>query len=1247
MKTASDPLDMGRVLEDLGELKRLIEETARREEGAHGALTTSLVAARREARRRDDLATGGEEARRMELEEKIAEQIAESCRRHEARLAWIEKRYHAARQTLAERVHAARDHRVGGVQAGILRHQEDRQRMYDEAKLELVAIHEKATEDKGQLALIAAEARKCLGSFLPFFAARLAGKGVDAGDPEGGIDAARAELTALQALPLLRVLRYLPLWLVMAAGLLVVAFLSGRPTEPMSWWKPAAMLVGAVGVIYLIGLTQVAGPALRLARAMQAVRVKAAGAVQAMRDRVAALKDEIQRETEQLRGGLSETLRESDDESQNRLRAGVEKLEAQFARLPEIEGRLHERRLARAAAHHQHWRESLDSELAANRAGREAEFEAETAEARRIHDEVMASLAAEWPARVRPLLDRFDGLTAEAGVRFPPWDQMSPESWEVPMDGPLATPFARLDLAMSELAPMRPADERFALPESFSLPLALGFPDHGSVVFQGDAVHAAAAARAIVLRLLASQAPGRVGFTFIDAVGLGRDLAGLMHLADYEENLIHGRIWTQPQQIEERLGELNEHIEKVIQMYLRNEYATITEYNRMAGTIAERYQFVVISGFPSGFSETAIARLRSVAASGARCGVYLLMQTAGPVADPALAAELRESCLWLVKSGDSDHWSIDGQPGRVALETPPEGELATRWVHRLGRASVDSNRVEVPFSGIMPAGDWWTGDAGSELRVPIGRSGATKLQELVLGKGTRQHVLVAGKTGSGKSTLFHVIITNLALHFSPDEVEFYLIDFKKGVEFKCYGTRRLPHARVVAIESDRDFALSVLRRVDEELRIRGDAFREWGAQDLPGYRKATGRVLPRSLLIIDEFQEFFTEDDGAAQEASLLLDRIVRQGRAFGIHVILGSQTLGGAYTLARATLGQMVVRIALQCNEADAYLIMDDDNPAPRLLTRPGEGIYNDNAGAVANNSPFQTVWLDEAERDGLLEKISSIAEQRGARHAAPVVFEGNAPADIAENPLLEELLRHPPTSAPAIARAWLGAPNSIKGPTEALFPRQSGANLLAVGQGDERMKALMGAALLSLAAQYPAGGARFVVFDPEGAKGYLAGLAGRISQALEVHSPGDLGAVMSALATRLAAGGEEDVFLFIRDLHRFKSLRPDDEFRFSFDEEVSGKVDAGKVLLETLSEGPAAGMHVILSVDTWANASRWIPRKSLADLPQRVLFQMSAADSVSLIDTPAASKLGLHRALLYDESQGTLETFRPYSRP
>ena len=47
------------------------------------------------------------------------------------------------------------------------------------------------------------------------------------------------------------------------------------------------------------------------------------------------------------------------------------------------------------------------------------------------------------------------------------------------------------------------------------------------------------------------------------------------------------------------------------------------------------------------------------------------------------------------------------------------------------------------------------------------------------------------------------------------------------------------------------------------------------------------------------------------------------------------------------------------------------------------------------------------------------------------------------------------------------------------------------------------------------------------------------------------------------------------------------------------------------------------------------------------RVLFQMSAGDSASLVDTPDAATLGLHRALFYNDREGHLETFRPYARP
>ena len=300
----------------------------------------------------------------------------------------------------------------------------------------------------------------------------------------------------------------------------------------------------------------------------------------------------------------------------------------------------------------------------------------------------------------------------------------------------------------------------------------------------------------------------------------------------------------------------------------------------------------------------------------------------------------------------------------------------------------------------------------------------------------------------------HALITNLALNYSPDEIDLYLIDFKKGVEFKVYATHELPHASVVAIESEREFGISVLERLDAELRLRADRFRDAGVQDINGYRNVPGTPpLPRILLIVDEFQEFFVEEDKLAQEAALWLDRLVRQGRAFGVHVILGSQSLGGAFTLARSTLGQMAVRIALQCSENDAHLILSENNIAPRMLSRPGEAIYNDANGAPEGNHFFQVVWLSDERREAYLKQLHDLARERKPILArTPIVFEGDAPADLARNPLLRERLEEPAwPESPRSAQAWLGDAVAIKDPTSALFRRQGGNHLLIVGQNDE----------------------------------------------------------------------------------------------------------------------------------------------------------------------------------------------------
>ena len=854
------------------------------------------------------------------------------------------------------------------------------------------------------------------------------------------------------------------------------------------------------------------------------------------------------------------------------------------------------------------------------------------------------------------------------GQSFMAWEDPAWNTWTPPKKFASMVRFGRLRVDLNQIADSVPShgERTLALPEAFDMPASLGFPRQASLLIQTDREgreDALCTIQMLMARLLTVLPAGRVKFTIIDPVGLGQNFAGFMHLADHDDSLVGGRIWTDPEQIEQRLVDLTEHMETVIQKYLRNEYETIDDYNAQAGELAEPYRFLVIADLPTGFEGESFRRLASIANSGARCGVYtLIMQdTRQALPSDAHLEDLMAHSVTLERQEGLFVWKDDVfSQFPLTLDPPPGDEFLTRILDVVGRHAKEAKRVELDFDTIAPTEQqFWTGDSSGELRTPVGRMGATRLQFLRLGKGVAQHVLTAGKTGSGKSTLLHALITNLAMWYRPDQVEFYLVDFKKGVEFKTYATHSLPHARAIAVESDREFGLSVLQRIDAELSRRGTLFRKLGVQDLASYRQASGLKIPRTLLIIDEFQEFFSEDDKLSQDAALLLDRLVRQGRAFGIHVLLGSQTIGGTSGLARSTIGQMAVRIALQCSEADSQMILGDNNSAARLLTRPGEAIYNDAGGLVEANSPFQVAWLPDERRDVYLKRIQQHIAAEGVAYEPAVVFEGNAPADLSKNQRLTQLLESSSAGgADGAPQAWIGDPVAIKEATAITFRRQSGSNAIVIGQQEESALAIMAASILSLAAQHPAGGASFYVMDGSPADSPLAGvfphLKGIIPHEMKLIEwravPEAMAKLQAEMGSRQAEekAGAPSVYVIIYGLQRYRVLRrQEDTFSFGGDDDGEKKPQADKIFADLLREGPALGIHVIIWADTPVSIERTFDRGMLREFDNRILFQMSANDSSNLIDSPMANKLGFYRALAYSEEQGVMEKFRPYALP
>lgn len=767
--------------------------------------------------------------------------------------------------------------------------------------------------------------------------------------------------------------------------------------------------------------------------------------------------------------------------------------------------------------------------------------------------------------------------------------------------------------------------------------------------------------RSLLVRALTTLPSGKTQLCIVDPPGLGRDFGWLMHLSDFDPTLVSHRVWTQPPHIARQLQNLASSAEDFIQQSLRNQYANIIEYNRDAGSLAEPFRILVWSSFPSGMDEQSWKALQSLLDTGARCGIIPIL-----IIDPAtqMVREQQEIVdrrglhLKLTAGGQFEINSARVGPLNLKPEPTATDSQADFIVREIGRRALAASRVEVPLGNMVGTTEEtrWQGDSSRSLEIPIGQSGVGRVHSMKLGVGTAQHAIIAGKTGSGKSSLLHALITSALMKYSPENLRLVLLDFKKGVEFQVYSDANIPHADIIGIESHREFGLSALEYVDDCLQRRGEMFRKAGVQDIASWNAVhPENSIPRMMVVVDEFQELFVEDDKLSQAASLILDRIVRQGRSFGVHAVLSSQTLVGSYSLPRTTLGQMAVRIALQCDPSDAQVIFADDNPAATRLKYPGQAVYNDAGGRIEGNQPMQIGWLDKATQVGWFKSLPSGYQNRDAttnRLGRTVVFDGNRPATW-----------EPAQADLAISRAkqevnpdaiWCVCGESVSISPAVVFPliNQAGRNMLLVGGEDAMAAATLHSITSSFVKAISGKGEQCRVVCLQGAKPTDARalqLPNRWQQLPCETSLFDLRTIDEGLAQvhqvlQQRISGESDnldrILLNIVQLGRLRSLRREDDFSFN-----SSGTTPDKMLEEILRDGPSHNVHVLAWAESYSTVNRWLSRNAVREFEIRLLMQMSANDSSNLVDSVAASKLGDHVMLLYDEATGHEQKFRPYA--
>lgn len=236
------------------------------------------------------------------------------------------------------------------------------------------------------------------------------------------------------------------------------------------------------------------------------------------------------------------------------------------------------------------------------------------------------------------------------------------------------------------------------------------------------------------------------------------------------------------------------------------------------------------------------------------------------------------------------------------------------------------------------------------------------------------HSLVVGRTGSGKSVFLNSIIFSLLAEYAPWELDLYLADFKK-VEFSRYLSKyKVPHIKAVAATSEIRYVLSLLNYLAGCMVARQNFFALIGQQKLSEVREKYHIVLPRVLLVVDEFQQLFLAATGKEEvQITDLLTSITKLGRATGFHLFFASQEMSG--TMNQSVFANFKARFALACDSDVSSRILG--NSAAARLDKKGMVLANVTSGKEESNQLFKVPFISEEYFYTYLKNITDYGEK------------------------------------------------------------------------------------------------------------------------------------------------------------------------------------------------------------------------------------------------------------------------------
>jgi S-DNA-T family DNA segregation ATPase FtsK/SpoIIIE len=354
-----------------------------------------------------------------------------------------------------------------------------------------------------------------------------------------------------------------------------------------------------------------------------------------------------------------------------------------------------------------------------------------------------------------------------------------------------------------------------------------------------------------------------------------------------------------------------------------------------------------------------------------------------------------------------------------------------------GRSAIG---VEVPnkVRDFVMLGDILRSKGAKELTHPlmVGLGKDVHGRAVMLNLAEMPHLLIAGATGAGKSSLINAFVTSIIARTTPDDVKLVLVDPKR-VELSHFGD--LPHLLAPVIVQPKR-AAEALAWVVREMELRYELLASVGMRDITSYSAAfedgTLRIppgredefghLPYLVVVIDELADLMMVAPRDVEDA---ICRIAQMARAVGIHLVVATQrpSVDVVTGLIKANIPS---RIAfMTASQADSRVILDIGG-AEKLV---GHGDMLFLPSNVSKPTRIQGAWVTETEIAAVSEWVRS---QQEAEYELTIDGLGRAGSDD-EDEDWEEQDELYEEAAELVVRSQLGSTSMLQRKLKVGFAR------------------------------------------------------------------------------------------------------------------------------------------------------------------------------------------------------------------